>query len=155
MILYEKTFPRTLDALADSLPPGRAEIWSFDDAPTRRRAESQMKARGITATCRSAYKPLLCAFREEIGTEGLIRARVRYPRHPAADPRRFLLESYPLTALFPAVAFEFVEGPESTDLPGYDLHLAYANGRSERRSVLAPNRLHDDYSGNLVLSPCG
>ena len=155
MILFEKTFPRTLDALADSLPPGRAEIWSFDDAPTRRRAEAQMAARGITATCRSTYKPLLCAFREEIGTKGLIRARVRYPRHPAADPRRFLLESYPLTALFPAVAFEFVEGPESTDLPGYDLHLAYANGRSERRSVLAPNRLHDDYSGNLVLSPCG
>ncbi|WP_347266894.1 peptidase M14 [Paracoccus sp. (in: a-proteobacteria)] len=155
MILFEKTFPPALAGLAETLEAATVETWSFDDSATRRRAEARLAARGITARCRSAYKPLLCAFREEIETAGLTRARITWPRHKDAGPRRFLLESYPLTALFPAVAFEFTEGAESPDLPRYDLSLIYADGREVTTSVLAPNRSHPDDAGNTALSPCG
>ncbi len=155
MILFEKTFAPTLTGLAHGLSAASVETWTFDDAATRRRAEADFAARGVTARCRSAYKPLVCAFREEIATEGLTRAQITYPRHPDAGLRRFLLESYPLSALFPAVDFAFTEGPERADLPRYDLHLTYADGHEVAASVLAPNRSHPDEAGNTALSPCG
>lgn len=155
MILLEKNFAPTLAGLAGALNAGKVEVWSFDDAPTRRRAEAAFAARGIDARCHSAYKPLVCAFREEIATDGLTRARITYPRHPDAGARRFLLESYPLSALFPAVTFEFTEGAESPDMPRYELLLTYEGGREVAATVAAPNRSHLDDARNRVLSPCG
>src|SRR5690606_25631443 len=119
LILFEKTFAPALAGLAGPLSAATVETWTFDDAPTRRAAEAAFAARGIEARCRSAYKPLVVAFREEIDTRDLARARVVWPRHPQAGARRFLLESYPLTAMFPDVAFEFVEGEESEAQPAY------------------------------------
>ena len=155
MILFEKTFAPTLAGLAGTLSAATVETWTFDDAPTRRAAEAAFAARGIEARCRSAYKPLVVAFREEIDTRGLARARIVWPRHPQAGARRFLLESYPLTAMFPDVAFEFVEGEESEAQPAYAVRLTWADGREADIAVAAPNRVHRDYGGNTVLSPCG
>lgn len=152
MILFEKKWPATLDALETK--SRNIEVWSFDDAPTRRASEVAFAAVGITARCRSAYKPLVCAFLEEIATEGLHRAEITYPRHPDAKANRFLLESYPLTALFPDVEFTFTEGQESDALPSYQLRLTYGE-RVVECHVLAPNRSHEDYAKRISLSPCG
>lgn len=155
MILCDAVFAPTLAGLAATLTARAVEIWTFDDTATRRATEAAFAARGIKARCHSAYKPLLCAFRDRIDTEGLVCAQITFPRHPDAGPTRFLLESYPLPALLPSVAFAFAEGAESRDLPAYHLHLAYADGREVTRTVLAPNRSHADYTGEVTLSPCG
>ncbi|MDO5642622.1 MAG: M14 family zinc carboxypeptidase [Paracoccus sp. (in: a-proteobacteria)] len=156
MILFEQAFAATLPDLAARLTGAQVQTWTFDDVPTRRAAEAAFAARGLRAQCHSAYKPLVCAFRDGvIDTEGLAGVDITYPRHPHADPRRFLLESYPLAAMFPDVAFTFLEGAETDALPAYDLRLRYHSGQLVTAQVLAPNRAHPDYSGNLALSPCG
>lgn len=155
MILFDKTYPKTLATLADTLTGSAIQIWSFDDRQTRAATEAAFAARGIQARCRSAYKPLVCAFREEIDTQGLIAADITYPRHPAAGDKRFLLESYPLSALFPAVAFSFTADEVRDAQPEYLCRLSYDDGRKVDLRVIAPNRRHQDYSANDVLSPCG
>ena len=87
-LLFEKSYPTTREALAGGLDCGAAEIWSFDDASTRRALESDLAARGIRARARAALKPLVCAFREEVPTASLRAARITYPVHPAAHPQR-------------------------------------------------------------------
>ena len=128
-----------------------AEIWSFDDAATRRGLESDLAAQGIRARWRSALKPLVCAFLEEIPTASLCRAQITYPCHPAAHPQRFLREAYPLPAMFPNVAFQFRPAPVASETPAYQLQLIYAGGQERGLTVLAPNALSDQG----VLSPCG
>lgn len=155
MILFEQRYLSTLDGLGSVAGTRTLETWTFDDRATRLAAEAALAERGITARCRSAYKPLLCAFREEIELSGLAAATVIYPRHSSADARRFLLESYPLAALYPEIAFDFRAGEPSEALPSYRLELRYADDRHVTRNVLAPNRRHRDFSGEAVLSPCG
>ncbi|WP_110642992.1 peptidase M14 [Salinicola sp. CPA57] len=155
MILFEKHYPATLDLLVAESTGRRLETWTFDDQSTRRAAEATLARRGITARCRSAYKPLVCAFREEIATQGLVSVEIVYPIHPAAQPARFLLESYPLSALYPAVDFRFEAGEISEAVPTYRLRLRYADGRDETLDVLAPNRSHRDFADEEALSPCG
>lgn len=150
VLIFEKTYRATLDALSDGFGCQAAEIWSFDDAQSRRAAELRLAAQGARVTCRSALKPLVCAFREEIPTISLERAEIVYPRHPAAHPERFLREAYPLTGMFPDVDFRLVPGPKSTEMPAYRLRLIYAGGKERRLSVLAPNA---NQQGEL--SPCG
>lgn len=154
-IIFEKTYPQTLEQLVGRITSKEVDLFTFDDLPTRRKAEAAFAAKGITARCRSAYKPLVCAFREEIDTKGLTRAVITYPQHPDAGPRRFLLESYPLSAMFPQVEFIFVEGPECPEMPVYDVALSYEDGATAQLCVFAPNHSHTDYAGNIVLSPCG
>ncbi len=93
VLVFEKTYDATLDALTAEYGCQAAEIWSFDDAQSRRAAETQLAARSVRIICRSAIKPLVCAFREEIPTISLERAEIIYPRHPAAPPGRFLREA--------------------------------------------------------------
>lgn len=154
MILFENRYTPTLQSLSDSAT-APFEVWSFDDRATRARTEAEFAARGLTARCRSAYKPLVCAFREEIDTRGLCAARVVYPRHPGAADKRFLLESYPLSALYPEVSFTFTPAEVQDSLPAYQVTLSYTDGREAALEVLAPNRLHADYTTGTVLSPCG
>ncbi|MGM8850674.1 peptidase M14 [Salinicola halophyticus] len=155
MILFEKHYPATLDRLVAEFTGRRLETWTFDDRETRRAAEAALASRGIAARCRSAYKPLVCAFREEIATEGLTSVEIVYPRHPGAKSSRFLLESYPLSALYPTIDFHFEAGEISEAVPIYRLRLRYADGRDEPLEVLAPNRLHLDFADEQALSPCG
>lgn len=155
MILFARDYPSTLAGLVADLRCEQAEIWTFDDEQTRRAAERALVGRGIRARCHSALKPLVCAFVEHIETAGLRQAHITCPRHPDAAPRRFLLESYPLVAMFPDVDFTFDDGPDLRDLPVYALRLTYADGRQIDRRVAAPNRLHTDATGRTALSPCG
>lgn len=154
-LLFQARYPATLSCLIRDLTCSRAEIWSFDDAPTRRATETALARRGVKARCRSALKPLLHAFLEEIETAGLAEARITCPRHPEAGPGRFLLEAYPLPALFPLTEFSFHEGPDSAAMPAYRVSLGYVSGQRRELTVLAPNRIHRDPSGQPALSPCG
>lgn len=161
-LILDQRFPRLLERLsarfaegAPQLPEiGPLEIWSFDCAADRRAFEARFAAQGVKAKIRSAYKPLLHAFLEEIPTEGLIRAEILHPVHPRASARRFQLEAYPLAGLFPKTAFEFRPAPESEDLT-YRLKLLWRDGRKDEAEVFAPNRVHADAAGAPVLSPTG
>ena len=154
MILYQDRPQRTLDALIARFaqaPAGTVvEAWTFDDAAARRRAEGRLAVAGVTARLRSAYKPLVCFFREE-ARPGFTAARIAYPVHPAAEANRFLLEAYPLAALLAPAEVAFVPG-DSADT--YAVTLTYPAGEEVHR-VLAPNRLTRDPDGTPVLSPCG
>ena len=116
-VLLDREAPRTLDALLRDLSDGHqgaaVEAWLFEDEAARREAETALASAGVSARLRSAYKPLLHAFLEEIETEGLASATIRYPVHPAAVPDRFLLEAYPLTALLDGVELRFEPGDET------------------------------------------
>ena len=102
-ILAETTIPRSLDLLAvrclGAGPGRRVEAWLFEDEAVRRGVEERLRAAGIEARLRSAYKPLLHFFLEEASLEGVTAVRIRYPVHAAANPLRFRMEAYPLAGL--------------------------------------------------------
>ena len=103
-VLLDERAPRTLDELLRewARPEHRGtrlEAWLFEDEAARRGAEAALAEAGVAARLRSAYKPLVHAFLEEIDTAGLTHARIRYPVHPEADSLRFLSEAYPLAAM--------------------------------------------------------
>ncbi len=157
-VLFEKTYPRTVHALVDYLLKpqmrgAKAEAWLFDDQPSRFAAETKLRAAGVEARLRSAYKPLLHFFLEEVDGSALKSAAVRYPRHDACVQNRFLLETYPLSALLPEVEIDF--SPSGKDDFHYEVELAFADGQSEKHRVFAPNRVHVDFIGETLVSPTG
>lgn len=145
---------RTLDRIVARLtrqpPSGRMTFWTFDDQAARRAAQEALAAQGIPARFRSAYKPLVTFFREEVAP-GFTAVSIGYPVHPAASPRRFLLEAYPLPALLSPVPVDFAPEPQDDH---YTVRLTYPD-RTERHRVLAPNRLRRDAAGVAQWSPCG
>jgi hypothetical protein len=155
--LIDQSFPRTLDAwVARFSQPhwrgARIEGWLFEGLAARREAERQLAAAGVQAQFRSAYKPLVFHFLEEVDTSTLAAVTVTYPVHAHALPQRFLQEAYPLAALLPQCRIEFVAG--GTDLH-YHLAFTHRDGSSSEARVWAPNRVHDDPQGVTHLSPTG
>ncbi|AYG62922.1 M14 family zinc carboxypeptidase [Rhizobium jaguaris] len=148
--------PRTLDALVSLLlssPPSQAvEAWLFDDGPSRKAAEAKLATAGIKARIRSAYKPLVYFFLEEVDISSLARIEVGYPVHAAADPHRFLIEAYPLAALVGNAEISF----HANDLDlVYDVTLVTKAGETSTHAVFAPNIVEDDHVGTPVLRCCG
>lgn len=157
MSLLEKSFDRTLDAWTHSYlaPVWRGAVvegWLFEGVDARRAAEARLAQAGVTARFRSAYKPLLHYFLEEVDREGLVSALVRYPLHEHALAKRFTLEAYPLVALLEGVRVVMQEG--GSDLH-YDVTLNYADGRTVESRVFAPNVLGAAQDGTPELSPTG
>ncbi len=151
--IFDKTFERTLDALVANAEPGQAfEAWSFDDAKSRREAENRLKKKGVSARIRSAYKPLLFTFIEEINLDGVDTIEVRYPVHANAPANRFRLEAYPLAALVGDAKLDFIARDD--DAFHYDVTLS-RNGKTETLKVLASNRVHADIVGETNVSPTG
>ncbi|MFJ1309472.1 MULTISPECIES: M14 family metallopeptidase [Rhizobium/Agrobacterium group] len=151
--IFDQTFERTLDALLANAEPGQSfEAWSFDDAKSRREAENRLKKKGVSARIRSAYKPLLFTFLEEINLDGVDTIEVRYPVHANAPANRFRLEAYPLAALVGDAKIDFVARKD--DAFHYDVTLT-RNGRKETLKILAPNRVHTDIVGETNVSPTG
>lgn len=151
--IFDQTFERTLDALVANAEPGQSfEAWTFDDAKSRRDAENRLKKKGVSARIRSAYKPLLFTFLEEINLDGVDTIEVRYPVHANAPANRFRLEAYPLAALVGDAKIDFI-GRED-DAFHYDVTLS-RNGKKETLKVLAPNRVHADIVGETNVSPTG
>lgn len=155
-LLLDQEAPRTLDALLRDLSDGHhgaaVEAWLFEDEAARREAETTLASAGVSARLRSAYKPLLHAFLEEIETEGLAKAVIRYPVHPTAAPDRFLLEAYPLKPLLDGVELRFEPGDETLR---YRVTLEYRDGRTTTTEVFAPNHLGTDHLDAACLSPTG
>jgi hypothetical protein len=154
-ILLNTTIPRTLDTIVAHFGNRRSapfEAWLFEDEAARRDAERRLAAVGVQATIRSAYKPLVHAFLEEIDTGGLQRVIIKLPNHAAGSAPRFRSEAYPLAGLLRGVDLRFADGDQPL---GYELTLEYADGRTDRRTVFTPNRLRTDHLGQEALAPCG
>ncbi|RVL63684.1 M14 family metallopeptidase [Sinorhizobium meliloti] len=153
IVILEETFERSLEELIARAVPGQPfEAWTFDDTKSRRAAEQALREKGVAARIRSAYKPLLFAFLEEIDLAGVSAIEVRYPVHCNAPANRFRLEAYPLAALVGAAAISFI--PRDDGAFFYDVTLT-RDGRTESFEVLAPNRLHVDVAGEINVSPTG
>ncbi|MGQ3140573.1 M14 family metallopeptidase [Rhizobium oryzihabitans] len=151
--IFDQTFQRTLDALLANAAPGQSfEAWTFDDAKSRREAEERLKRKGVSARIRSAYKPLLFTFLEEINLHGVEAIEVHYPVHANAPANRFRLEAYPLAALVGDAKIDFIA--RGDDAFHYDVTLKRGD-RTERLTVLAPNRVHNDVVGETNVSPTG
>ncbi len=151
--IFSQTFERTLDALVRQAVHGQPlEAWTFDDVKSRRDAERRLAKKGITARIRSAYKPLLHSFLEEIDLTGVESIQIAYPVHSAAPANRFRLEAYPLAALVGNAKIDFV--PREDGEFFYDVVLTRETGK-ETLKVLAPNRVHVDVVGEINVSPTG
>ncbi|KQR30938.1 peptidase M14 [Rhizobium sp. Leaf155] len=151
--LLNQTFTRTLDAIVELAIPGQPlEAWTFNDTESRREAERRLQEKGVTARIRSAYKPLLFAFLEEIDLDGVEAIEVRYPVPANAPANRFRLEAYPLAALVGEAKIDFIARNDG------DFHYDVSLKRGERIesvTVLAPNRVHTDIVGEINVSPTG
>ncbi|HWR12620.1 MAG TPA: hypothetical protein VN445_12425 [Rectinemataceae bacterium] len=183
-ILLDKTFPRALDEIVaryGAAPSGtRLECWTFDDEAHRREAERTLASRQVRARIRSAYKPLVHYFLEDVDRSGLASVEITYPVHPGCPPDRFLLEAYPLSALWADVAVSFAAGVASGTGEGrvegaasdegrveeevsnggidpftYLAKLAYADGHIETHRILAPNRSYVDHIGETCVTSAG
>ena len=151
--LLEVDIPRTLvELVQDHAKPGTSlEAWVFEDEPARRAAEAALADAGVRARIRSAYKPLLHFFLEEVELSGLTAVTVRTPGHALAAEGRFRIEAYPLAALLRGVALQFEKGTE-------ELHYVVITEHGARRTehrVFAPNRERRSVLGECSLSPCG
>lgn len=154
-VLLDASIPRTLDGLVErfgSARGARIEAWLFEDEPARRDAERKLAAAGVQATIRSAYKPLLHFFLEDIDRKTLKRVTIRTPSHELASAQRFRSEAYPLAGLLQGAALRFEVGAVGLL---HEVAIDYADGRSEQHSVFAPNRVRTDHLGQPMLAPCG
>lgn len=160
-ILLGITIERTLDEWVcryshEKWRGARIEGWLFEGLKARRAAEQRLAALGVTATFRSAYKPLLHYFLEEVDTKRLRSVTVHYPVHPQAPERRFLLEAYPLDALLPGCDLLFSPLPmDASAPPVYRVELVHQDGQRSSARVVAPNRVHVDHINSTQLSPTG
>ncbi|MBV2143201.1 peptidase M14 [Falsochrobactrum sp. TDYN1] len=157
-VILEKTYPRTIDALIarfsrPEMRGAKVDAWLFDDQPSRFLAETTLREAGVSARLRSAYKPLLHFFLEEVDGAALKSALIRYPRHKACIKNRFLLETYPLSALLPHADISFVASTKDGFF--YEVELTFKNGSAQNHRVFAPNRVHEDFIGETLVSPTG
>jgi len=154
--IFERQFERTLDALIARFSSGetrKVEAWVFDDEKSRRQAETALAAKGVEAKFRSAYKPLLHFFLEDIDLSALSAVHVVYPVHAACPKNRFLLEAYPLAGLTGGVDMTFESGNDDTFF--YEVALTAKDGNRRSHKVFAPNRAHKDFIGETLISPTG
>ena len=130
------------------------EAWVFADQEHRKQVETRLLKNGVKAKIRSAYKPLLHFFLEDLPVDlsNISSVEVTYPVHESASEKRFLLETYPLAALLEAPV-NFSENKDSVDF--YQVTLHRQDATPLRYQVFAPNHLHLDIIGQQHLSPCG
>ena len=150
------------DPRLDSWVGHTLELWLFEGVQARQALAKQLQQRGIRAQVRSAYKPLLHAFLEEIDTTELASVIIEYPCHEATDPRRFLLEGYPLETVLPNVKVSWVAAKSTAstqaqaEQPVYQLTLTDRSGLVQTLSIFAPNALKMDLAlGQQSLCPTG
>ena len=158
--LLDVTVPRTLHEWVArfSQPEWRGahvQGWLFEGAAARRAAEHALAQAGVHAHLRSAYKPLVHHFLEELDVDlaSVAQALVRCPAPATGSARRFHLEAYPLAAILPPGALQWDSG--STHDGSYAVTLTLHSGEVREARVLAPNRVHTDCIGVPQQSPTG
>ena len=151
--LLDTSFPRTLDGLLARFvepewPGMLVQAWVFEDRAARRAAETVLRGRGFQAAIRSAYKPLVHEFLEDIDLAGVTAVTIGTPPE---DHARFRIEAHPLPGLLAPIPVAYAEGrtPEH-----YEVTLT-RNGIDEYVYVYAPNRRRPDPIGREALSPTG
>lgn len=152
-MLLDTRFARTLDDIVarhvePEWPGMLVEAWVFEDRAARRAAEAVLRARGYEAVFRSAYKPLVHAFLEEIDMAGVTAVAIGLPPEEGA---RFRVEAYPLPGLLAPVPVIYGEGRTPDH---YEVTLT-RGGHDEYLFVFAPNRRRTDPVGREALSPTG
>lgn len=159
MRMFEQTLALTsTQLLADSRLaswPGHAlECWLYEDQAARMALQDKLRDMGMDATVRSAYKPLLHFFLEDIDVTQFTHINITYPVMPGVDAKRFLLEAYPLARRL--APFEVTWTPEAqTLLPTYRVRLTDHQGQVQQHAVVAPNRWVTDHLNERVLCPAG
>ncbi|NLS17444.1 peptidase M14 [Rhizobium sp. P40RR-XXII] len=153
-LIFERRFERTLLRLVADAKAGRNfEAWTFDDRQSRQQAERELEEKGVKARIRSAYKPLVNAFIEDIDLQGVDTIEIQYPVHPNAPDNRFRLEAYPLAAMVGNRKIAFVARTDSEF--HYDVLLKSDAGQERQLKVLVPNHVHIDAAGETSVSPTG
>jgi len=157
-LVSECHFPRTLHRWVErfSQPAWRGcylEGWLFEGPTARRAAERDLAHAGVQATLRSAYKPLLHYFLEELDIAALHTVCIHWPQAALGPSNRFLLEAWPLAALPLPEPAQFI--PRKDNHSHYDVELHWKNGTRSSACIFAPNRQHADMSGKPALSPTG
>lgn len=160
--LLSAAIPLTLESLVArfAAPEWRGrtiEIWSFDGPARRKAAETHLRGAGVAARIRSAYKPLLHVFLEEIDLAGWRAIRIHTPVGDGIPDGRFRLEAYPLADLVDQAIVSFHDGAPvlAGGLVEYRLELVDHAGNVTERAVGAPNSFRIDHIGARVLSPTG
>ena len=131
------------------------EAWLFADKKHRKAAEHKLLQHNVKATLRSAYKPLVHFFLEDIPykKELIESIKVFYPIHGKASEKRFLLEAYPLAAMMKDQNIEFIGNPQQQGF--YHVHLLLNSGECHQYQVFAPNHLQQSVIQEEHLSPTG
>lgn len=157
-VLIQQALTRTADQLYQQLCDSdvrEARIWLFEDRAARQALAEQLATHGIRARVRSAYKPLVHFFLEEVDTSGLTGVHITYPVHPACRATRFQLETYPLAQMLDDdidLAFSAADVSEQPTDICYQVMLTYGDRHRQHR-VFAPNQLRRDFLGQQVCIP--
>jgi hypothetical protein len=154
-VLLDQRIDRTLDTLLARFATGahagaRIEAWLFEDRAARAMAERRLAEAGVQARLRSAYKPLVHFFLEDIATLPDA-VTVHLPAHPQGSADRFRLEAFPLAGLLGTAGLAFAPGPHAL---AYGVSITQGGTETEH-VVFAPNRVRQDHLGTTVLTPCG
>lgn len=160
--LSDLTIPNSLDAMVERLLGGKyhgaeIELWVFDGRDRRDAASEQLRAQGIAAHIRCAYKPLVHAALEDIDFTGIKTITIHYPVVTGVPENRFRLEAYPFADLTggTAVRFEPAAPVDGSTLLTYRLEMTHEDETPRTLEVHAPNRFVADPAGERVLNPCG
>ncbi|GAB2464244.1 M14 family metallopeptidase [Comamonas humi] len=150
----DRTLTHWLHSLPQQAPAGSQwELWLFEGLAARQAAERQLRQQGVTARIRSAYKPLVHFFLEEVeDLDQLAQVQVRYPVQPEAPANRFRLETYPLAAMLPQAELHLMPGDTA---PRYQVQLQWRDGRQRSASVPVPCRPVSDAWGGKAVASCG
>jgi len=157
-LVSERHFPRTLHAWMERFTQPQwhgcsVQGWLFEGPAARRAAERDLARAGVQATLRSAYKPLLHYFLEEVDITALHTVCIHWPQAALGPANRFLLEAWPLAALPLPEPPQFI--PRTDSHHHYDVELHWNNGTRSRTCIFAPNRQHANVLGKPTLSPTG
>ncbi|WP_157700439.1 hypothetical protein [Rhizobium etli] len=114
---------------------------------------AKLASAGVNAVIRSALKPLLHFFLEEVELQMLAKVHIVFPIHSACAERRFRQETYPLAAMLGSVPLTLE--PAATDGLNYNVTITSTSGEVTQHIVFAPNRIHTDLTGTTYLSPTG
>lgn len=142
-------------------PQHTYEFWVFSGASQRKRVSEALSTLGFTAQLHSAYKPLVTRLYEQYGQgayPGATAVRVMCPTHPAAAPRRFELEAYPLAALvakwWPGAEFTLQSAPETNALPVYEVVVEFPDD-THTLEIVAPNHSVTTAADRAAFTPTG
>lgn len=149
---FEQKTMRRLDALPDDV----RTVWLFEGQEARRAAERSAAQADRELRVRSAYKTLLHDVLEDGLMAGARRAVVHYPVIDGCEANRFLLECYPLHALFPDCELIFVACKQTgRGMPSYRLDIERESEQREAVNVPVPVRWTTHPNGDRCLAACG